>query len=250
MAMLGYQNAVLDPAVVLSASSVSDGYSPEFLRIGMGNPSVAWQTVSGVVSATLSLTAPTPITWRVACLARTNLTSSATMRVQVGAYDSGTISAGVVAGVGQALHILPADASGPSMVITLTDAANPDRLLNVPLAYAGPVRVTNIAPSSEAGRDVRRADTSMRGGTVIVEPLSAARTWNLVFAALLDNDIAWLDALESAAAGGINILAVPREGSARASAETILGLLKPGGRGFLTATGHRRTWSATISERL
>jgi hypothetical protein len=250
MALIGYLNAVENAAVTLAASSASTGYSAEMLRIPLGAPSVAWQTAGGVTTASLTLTAPGALPWRVVCLARTNLTPSATIRVQAGAYDSGTVAAGVTVGIGQALHILPSEVSAAEMIITLADASNPDGLINVPLVYAGPAQSVAIGPASDTGRDVRRADTTTRGGTVIAQPLSAGRQWQIAVPFLRDADITWLDALEDAAAIGGNILFVPRESNTRAAAETILGLMSPARRGFLGPTGAFRSWAATIIERL
>jgi hypothetical protein len=190
VALIGWDNAVMDAVVTLAASSAAAGYPVEMLRIPLGAPSVAWQTAAGVTSATLTLTAATSITWRAVALARTNLTPSATIRVQVGAYDSGTVSAGVGVGIGQALHVLPSDTAGTTMTITIADATNPDSALNIPLAYAGPMQLIPVDSSSDTGRDMRRADTTTRGGTVITEALSAARQWQFRVSLLRDAQIA------------------------------------------------------------
>lgn len=250
MAMIGYQNAVESAAVTLASTVTAAGYGPENLRLPLGAPSVAWQTPGGITSATLTLTATGALPWRVVCLARTNLTPSATIRVQVGAYDSGVISAGVAVGIGQGLHILPAEVSAAEMIITVADASNPDGLINVPLLYAGPVQSVAIGPQSDTGRDIRRADTTTRGGTIITEALSAARQWQIAVPFLRDSQITWLDAVEEAGAAGSNILFIPRESNARAAAESVFGLLTPARRGFLGPTGNFRSWSATIIERL
>jgi len=250
MAMIGWQNAVENAAVTLASTVTAAGYSAEMLRIPLGDPSVAWQTTGGVTSATLTLSTSTALVWRAVCLARTNLTPAATLRVQAGAYDSGVVAAGVGIGIGQALHLLPSDTTATALTITVADPSNPDGLLNIPLVYAGPVQSVAIDPASDTGRETRRADTATRGGTIITEALSAARQWKLALPMLRDAQIAWLDALEAAGAAGCNILFIPREAEPRAASEAVLGLLTPGRRGFLGSTGNFRTWSATIIERL
>jgi hypothetical protein len=102
--------------------------------------------------------------------------------------------------------------------------------------------------SSDAGLDVRRGDTTTRGGQVFVDALSRARGWNLYLGYVRDATLGWLDQLEAAAAQGRNILVVQRIGHARAASESVFGLLNPGRRGFASVNG--RSWSATISERL
>nr|WP_314072192.1 hypothetical protein [uncultured Roseococcus sp.] len=255
MALLGWQNAVEAAGVGLTASSAAAGYGPEALRVPIGNPSVAWMTALGVTSASLVIAAPGAIDWRAVCLARTNLTPAATMRVRVGSplapdYDSGVVPAGVRVGVGQALHLLPAVVPGATLTIDINDAGNPDSRLNIPLVYAGPGAEIAIAPQSDTGIDVRRGDVITRGGTVLTQALSAARSWQISVGFARDAALGWLDELEAAAAAGRNVLFVPRLAHPRAAGEAIFGLLAPGRRGFLGPSGLYRIWAATITERL
>ena len=259
MALFGYQNTMDGAATTLVASSEIPGFLASMLRVPLGSSATAWQTAPGVTSASLTITAAVAVAWRALCLARTNLTTAATIRVRVGTvanvlaaplYDSGTISAGVAVGIGQALHVLPAATSALVMVVNIADPANPDGFLSIPLAYAGPGIEAAISYTSDTGLEVRRADTTTRGGVVLTQPLSRARGWSLTLPMLRDSNIAWLDALEAVAAAGGNLLFVPRVGNALAAAESVFGLLQPGRRGFVSGSGHYRSWTATISERL
>lgn len=166
------------------------------------------------------------------------------------AYDSGTISAGVAVGVGQALHVLPTAVSAVAMRVDLSDPTNRDGCLNIPLAYAGPGVEVALAMPSDTGLEVRRDDTTTRGGQIFTSALSRARGWSMKFDALRDADLGWMDGLEATAAQGRNIFFAPRVGNARASSEAVFGLLAPGRRGFLDRNGNFRPWSATILERL
>ena len=188
MALLGWENAIETSSTSLVASATADGASAELLRVPIGAASVAWQTPAGTTAAALTVTTTAAVAWRAASLNRTNLTTAATIRVRVGSaasitsaptYDSGVVSAGVAVGIGQALHVLPAAVSALAMRIDISDAANPDGYLNIPLAYAGPGTECSIAYSSDDGLDVRRGDTTTRGGQVFVDALSRARGWNL-----------------------------------------------------------------------
>lgn len=259
MALFGWENAIEAAGVTLAASAATAELGPDLLRVPVGSPAVAWQTPAGTTTAALTITSPAALSWAVACLSRTNLTSGATIRLRAGTaanlvsaptYDSGTIPAGVAIGIGQALHILPSAVSAAALRIDLSDPTNPDGFLNVPLAFAGPVAGASIAPDSDMGLDVRQADTTTRTGVVFTDPLSRARGWQFRLAATREEDLAWLDAFEAAAAARRNVLFVPRAEYTRASAETVFGLLTPGRRSFSTATGARRRWSATIIERL
>ncbi|MDB5415299.1 MAG: hypothetical protein JWR10_3634 [Rubritepida sp.] len=251
MALFGWENAVDAAGVSLLASAAVLGFGPELLRVPIGAPSVAWQTPVGTLAASLTITSPAPIDWRAVCLSRTNLTMAATIRVRVGAYDSGVVAAGVAFGIGQALHVLPATVSAVTLQIDIADPTNPDGFLNVPLVFAGPAGFNAlIAPATNDGLDIRTADTQTRGGTILTARLSSARGWQVTMSSVKDTDSPLLDALSASAAAGRNVLFVPRVGHARAAAESIFGLLAPGRRGFLGPVGDYRTWSATISERL
>ena len=259
MALLGWDNAVDAAATTLAASSEIAGYEAGLLRVPIGAASTAWQTAAGVTTASLTLTAPTQIAWRALCLARTNLTMGATIRIRVGSaahlisapnYDSGTVCAGVAVGIGQALHVLPASVWAVAMRVDIADPTNPDGCLNIPLAYAGPGMETSLSPRSRREPQIRDADTTTRGGVVLAQPLSRARSWQIELGMVPDATSDWLDALEAAASARRNILFVPRLGTARAAAETVFGQMRPGSSGFLTAAGRHWTWSATITERL
>lgn len=259
MALIGWQNAVEAAGTALSAGSEAAGYPVQMLGIPIGAPSVAWQTAAGVTSSHILIVPPAPVDWRVVALTRTNLTSAATIRVRIGSvanitsapdYDGTVVSAGVVAGIGQALHILPGAVTAAACRIDIADASNPDGVLNIPLAYAGPATEFNISPQSQPTLEPRRQDVTTRGGQVFTDPLSRARSWGITVGFIRESAIAFLDPLEAAAASGANILFVPRQSSARASAESILGLMTSGPRGFLGPTGNFRAWSATITERL
>ena len=259
MALFGWDNAVEAAATVLAASSEVAGYEAGLLRVPIGNSATAWQTQPGVTDASLTVTPASVVAWRALCLARTNLTTGATIRVRVGSvanlasapdYDSGILAAGVAVGIGQALHVLPAAVSAVAMRVDLADPTNPDGCLNIPLAYAGPGTETSLSPRSRREPQIRDADTTTRGGVVLAQPLSRARSWQIELGMVADATSDWLDALEAAAGARKNVLFVPRLGTARAAAESVLGQMRPGASGFLTASGRYRTWSATITERL
>ena len=83
--MLGYRNQV--PGAVLTASSAAAGLGPANLQDDDGSASMAWQTTG--TGATLQIDAGTEAaTWRAFLLARTNLTTAATVRWRVGPAEA------------------------------------------------------------------------------------------------------------------------------------------------------------------
>lgn len=256
MALIGYNNVVDAVGTVLAATSSEVRMGPEQLLVPVGNASTAWQTKAGVVTASLTITAANLTAFRAFCLARTNLTSAATVRVRVGmsvgsfTYDSGTIAAGVLFGVGQIIHTLPTATSGLVAQIDISDPTNPDGLLNIPLVYAGPMQATNFTPASYQGVDVGRQDNKTRSGVVLPVFLSKGRTFGFTIDNITDNNSAWVNELTVAGAMALNVLFIPREDYVMAPSESILGLLTTNQLGFTLDTGEIRNWSGVISERL
>ena len=83
--LLGYRNQV--PGAVLTASSAAAGLGPANLQNDQGSASTAWQTTG--TGATLQIDAGTEAaTWRAFLLARTNLTTAATVRWRVGPAEA------------------------------------------------------------------------------------------------------------------------------------------------------------------
>ena len=249
MALLGIANAI--ETATLAVSAAVPGMGAEQLRDPTGNRARAWQTPFGTTggSLTLALAAATAI--RAVALARTNLTPAATIRVRVGAYDSGVIAAGVAVGIGAALHVLPAGVAGTGVIVDVADPANPDACLNVPLAFVGPCVDLRIGEGADTGPEIVNGDVTTRGGTVLTRPRFMRRGWTFPVPSLSDaTEVGTLDLVNAAAAAGRNVLFVPRETHARAAAESVFGLVAPGRLGFLGSPGQRRTWQATITERL
>ena len=88
-ALLGWNNRITEAGAALAASSEQAGLGVTQLQNAIGDPSTAWQTPSGVTSASLVVTtASGASTWRAFLLARTNLTSAATVRWRVGPTEA------------------------------------------------------------------------------------------------------------------------------------------------------------------
>jgi hypothetical protein len=83
----GWENRVLS-APLLQASDEVAGLTAGNLQTQHGAATEAWQTPSGVTSASLLIDAGSVVTWRAFLLARTNLTPAATVRWRVGPAEA------------------------------------------------------------------------------------------------------------------------------------------------------------------
>ncbi len=254
-AVLGWQNAVESGA--LTASAETAGLPAINLRIPLGAPSEAWQTPASVLSAWVQIVPPSPVAWRAVCLARTNLTSAATLRVRVGAVASITSSPTVdvtVTGttLGTLACLLSAATTAEACRLDIADAANPDGFINVPLLYAGPAwqMAVNFATSSTQQMEDGRRETVTRGGQQHIEEGWIRRGWTLDLPVVRASDAEQrlLD-IERAARRGVNILCMARPAS-QPQRDTIFGQASNFvGLGFARAAGLRSA-RFTISERL
>lgn len=84
-AVFGFQNNVTGAA--LSATSAVAGLDASQLQNDQGSPSTAWQTTGTAATLTID-TGTDASTWRAFLLARTNLTTGATVRWRVGSADA------------------------------------------------------------------------------------------------------------------------------------------------------------------
>jgi hypothetical protein len=221
-----------------------------------------WQT-AGVTAAAdgawFEVDAGEDVTWRYVLLGATNLTAAATWRIMLGstaggsdAYDSGSISAGVIPGILQAVKDLGAEHTARYLRVEIDDATNPDGFLTAGLLYAGPVwqPPRNFVVGTEEKVDSGTTITRTRGGqeypVIGWQQRRRAVSWELLDEADLYGDIA---ALERVARSGANVLLVPFPGAYEAQT-ALLGLLTTDGSSIPHTRRDLRTWRATITERL
>lgn len=262
-ALLAWANNVLTGT--LAAGSQQTGLTVGNLQLPHGNPAFGWRTAAGVVTgaggAWFTIDAGAATAWRVFALARTNLSTAATIRWRVGTtlsgaevYDSGTVSAGIVAGIGQTVTATTAAVTGRYVRCDITDAANVDGYISVPLACAAPALQPAINFSPDTASSTRRGQQVVRtraGGT-FTQPLYTERSLAVAFDALtaaeMTGSIIPADLL---AADGRNVLFVPDPLSAARHADSIFGQMESTADfGYLTLDGARRTWRMRITERL
>lgn len=247
----------------VTASAEVAGLGAGQVQNDQGSNATAWQTPSGVTSASLTIDAGASQNWRAFLLARANLTTAATVRWRVtndvtfatSVYDSGVISAGVVAGYGQSILFLSANQAGRYGRVDIDDPTNPERLLRIPLVFAGPVR-TPARRFAVAATFFARTPTApavvTRGGQEFPDFRTARRSW-LVQLPLLTAAESWSLAqeLQRVSETGSNVLFLPYLASANAAQEAVFGrVIEPSPVTFPGGFQRVRAWSATIAERL
>lgn len=256
--LLGFPNQVLSG--VLAASAAETTLPITNLATDQGQASAAWQcpSVAGWFSVTLAAAGPL----RAFGLFRTNLTAAATLQVRVWAtgdsnsapmFDTGVQPAGVLPGYGQAVVIAPGVLTGRLVRFDISDPANPDGHLNIPLAFAGPCwqPERNFGYASSNTRDAGGTVTVTRSGAELVRNDWQRRGFDLSMSAITPREELIRDQLEIYARRGANVLFVQNPLSSLLASQTVFGRLTPtAAYGYANNSALTRTWRATITERL
>ncbi len=264
----GWLNYVIPSALTVGSAAANMGTGG--LQVDQGSPDDAWQTAAGVLTdadgAWLVIdSGSTATVWRAFGLFRTNLTANATVRWRVSnslsggrvtseSYDSGTISAGVKPGYLQSVVVAGADQTGRYCEVDINDSGNPDSFINIPLAFAGPLFMPEVAIAftSTFGRTDHTDEVVSQGGqefpinrymqrvhSIGLTGVTAAETWASVME------------LDRAARAGGNVFFAPDVTSTNLPYEAIFGRLRnPSAVSYPYGAADRRAWSATITERL
>lgn len=169
-------------------------------------------------------------------------------------YDSGWVNASVAPSIGQTVHLPPQAYNARYLRCDIDDPTNPDRFINVALAYAGAMwePTHGIDWPSTLETQVGEQVLEARGGQEYVEPLFRQRVKNLVLSALKDDEIwAYQQELDRVAATGENVLLLPDRTSPYLNMEAIFGVLKSQSPlGYAAKSTRYRNWRARLSERL
>jgi hypothetical protein len=266
-ALFGYDNRILTGT--LTAGSEATGLPVTNLTSPQGATSNAWQTAGGVLTgaagAWMLIDAGASVTWRVFVLTRTNLTTAAQVRWRVGTtvssnvpgsltYDSGTVSAGVRAGIGQSVIVAPSQISGRYVRLDLTDSANPDTVISIGLCYAGPVYqpAFNVGWGTSFSIDPQVEEVTTRSGQEYPVLRWERRRWDLALDNIATAEV-WPSLLEWYRVGrrGDNVLYINDPASADLASEAIFG--RCGSLADITypiESTDYRAWRARITERL
>lgn len=227
-----------------------------------GDPASSWQSAAGITTATVVVDGGVGATWRILGLHNTNLSTTAIVQWTIS--DNPDLSepvytSGNVAGVAdrQTVHVTPAAVTGRYCQARIVNASNPDGYLRAAQMWAGPAIEMSRGLSYQAAWDraVARETQTSRGGQEYPITFYQRRGWNLTFgsvpAAEFASGLATLDGVIRVGNTGDNVLFVPFSTQADTiNRDSILGVLSPGGVGYVNGTGLYRTWSGRITERL
>ena len=231
-----------------------------------GSADQGWQTAAGVrdpvPGAWMVCDAGASVTWRAFGLFRTNLTEQAQVRWFVSAaadfstlaYDSGKISAGVVDGYNQHVHIAPSTVTGRYLRLWIYDEANPDGFINIPLAFAGPAAAPgfNFDYPSTFGIEEVTDEVVTRGGAEYPEFRFNRRRWNVEINTIEKAEV-WSIIVPwwQASVGGNNVLFVPDSEADDVQRVSIFGRVKANSDiSYPYETIDYRAWRANVTERL
>lgn len=258
-AICGWNNRINSSSLTVSSSQ--PGMDVSQLQNAQGSSSTAWQTTTASYGGLRLDSGSDATTWRGLGLFRTNLTSGATIRWRISSdvnannifWDTGLVSAGIVAGYGQSVTVLPYQVTGRYCFVEIVDTANPDGFLNIPLVYAGPVwqPLTNINFDSSVGRDEQTDEVTTRGGSEYPVAQYSRRRWDVTLAGIRQAEL-WSQAgeLDRYARSGNNTLFVPDPAGA-VSQEAIYGRCRVmSDFSFTSGSADRRSWKIRFTERL
>lgn len=247
----GWQNRILD--ATLAADAQASRLPVSNLRNQQGVPSLGWRIPGTVAGLTLSLTDAAP--FRAFSLHRTNLTASASWSVT--ASLSGSVvwrMAGGPVANGQCLVVAPSAVVADSVRFAISDPANPDGWLDLPLAYAGPLfqPVRNFSTSSTAGRTLGQDTITSLAGAEFVESRWFQRTLSIVHQSLGDADAVIMEQILRVAATGQNILFLPNPAASGAdlAAKAVFGRLSGNDLSNPFGVADRHDLTLNLTERL
>jgi hypothetical protein len=255
-AAFGYINQLGWPGASITDNGHATGFDPSNLLGPTQYP--GWQSPH-IGAGIVSLDAAHPVRFDCVALFGTNLTSAATIRIQVGStagandiYDSGTISAGVVAGYGQTVNVLPGPIVGRYIRFILVDSANPDGFLSAGLCYIGslwtPTR--NFSYGQAAGwQDDSQAQVAKGGQKYFIQS-PAYRKTTFKLENLTETDL-WANAAEIDRMCGVqnNVLFIPDPAGSHINYQSVFGTMKQSDQQVRTSLG-RYSKSYEIDERL
>lgn len=245
----------------LTASDSESGLAASNLALDQGSSDRAWQCPSR--QGWFKLTMNVQETWQAFSLHRTNLSKTAQVRWRVwsGAntgtplvYDSGEQPGGIVPAYNQSVIVLPAPVTGQTVQADITDSDNPDRFINIPLAYAGPVwqGARNFDPGSSAGHTKGQAKTVTRGGGVIIRSDWIKRTFTISLSGIRAVEV-WPQVmdLDLWSGRGNNSLFVPDPEDPLINLQSIFGEIESASDvTYPNKVVEARGWKAVITERL
>lgn len=257
--VLGVNNLVKSGA--LQAGSAAPTMPITNLQTDSGASSMAWQTMSGVLTpdagATFRVT-PARQLWRLFGLFRTNISQGASVTFSLFINPANLVWSGTVTGpqpgYGQVVAVAPDDVYADYCVVDITDPANPDGFINVPLAYAGPGWIPRLGFTwnSTFGRDSTVDEMISRGGQEYPTYRFQQRRWEAAFDAISDSEL-WTEGqnLDRVSRYGGNVMFVPDLASPTIANEAVYGRVTvTADVSYIAGFADRHAWKFRIKERL
>jgi len=257
--VLGIKNLIKSGSLIAGSSVPTMPITN--LQTDSGAPSMAWQTVAGALTPALGATfrvTEARQMWRLFGLFRTNLSQTATVTFSLFINPANLIWSGTVSGpqpgYGQVVAVAPTDVYADYCVVDITDTANTDNFINIPLAYAGPAWIPRLGFTwnSTYGRDSTVDEMVSRGGQEYPTYRFQQRRWEAAFDAISDSEL-WTEAqnLDRTSRYGGNILFVPDLGSITSSNEAVYGRVTvTADVSYIAGFHDRHAWKFRIKERL
>jgi len=257
--VLGVNNLIKSGALIAGSSVPTMPITN--LQTDSGASSMAWQTVSGVLTPAAGATfrcTPTRQLWRLFGLFRTNLSQGASVTFSLYLNPATLVWSGTVTGpqpgYGQVVAVAPTDMFADYSVVDITDTGNPDGFINIPLAYAGPAWIPRLGFTwgSTYGRDSTVDEMISRGGQEYPTYRFQQRRWEAAFDAISDTEL-WTEAqnLDRVSRYGGNILFVPDLASTTSSNEAVFGRVTvTADVSYIAGFHDRHAWKFRIKERL
>lgn len=258
--VLGINNLVKTGALTAGSSAVNMPIGN--LQTDAGAASMAWQTVSGVLTAaagaTFRVTPTVRQLWRMFGLFRTNLSQGANVTFSVYLNPSTLVWTGSVTGpapgYGQVVVVAPADQLADYCVVNINDTGNPDGFINIPLAFTGPAWIPAYGQTwqSTFGRDSVVDEMTSRGGQEYPTYRYQQRRWEIAFDSLVDSEM-WTSAqeLDRLSRFGGNILFAPDLASPTLPQEAVFGrVTSTADVSFIAGVAGIHAWKFRCKERL
>lgn len=167
--------------------------------------------------------------------------------------DTGTGSAGVVAGYGQSITVPANSPAGRYARLDVSDPTNPESCIRIAQAFVGPIARPSFnfdfSSTFKRAADANRFVT--RGGQKYVEPRWSQRAWRVALVTVADADVwALVQEAQRIAEDGRNILFVPFPESAVLNREAVFGSLEdPSEISWQQRITSWRSWSCSVVER-
>lgn len=250
----GYSNLILIGSV--SATSQVASMPASNVQSDQGSASMAWRFTDATSVLNLALTAASPM--QVFSLHRTNLSSSATLRLQGyntavsgnAVFDTGQFPANIVNG--QTVAFLSNSYTINTLHIAVTEPNMVDGYVSVPLVYAGPIwqPLRNFSSATVSGTDTGVDEVTTLSGVEFPQFRWQRRRYVIDHQSFGDAELPMLRTLARLGNASRNVLFLPDPSATTLNGDALFGRLAPSDVSNLGGTSDRHGTKLTLTERL